>query len=77
MPAEGHVPGGSFQSTLCILLPQKYCMKPVCRNPEGQMLIKASEVLSETMQKISLSFLLFLSSDTESNLKMLNLFGFL
>lgn len=41
------------------------------------MLIKASEVLSETMQKISLSFLLFLSSNTESNLKMLNVFGFL
>lgn len=77
MPAEGHVPGGSFQSTLCILFHQKYCIKSVCRNPEGKVLIKASEVLSETMQKNSLSFLPFLSSNTKSNLKKLNFSVFL
>lgn len=41
------------------------------------MLIKASEVPSEATQKNSISFLPLLSSNTKSNLKMLNVSVFL
>lgn len=47
----------NFQSPLCILLHQKYCMEPVCINPEGQMQIKTSEILSETMQNININYI--------------------
>lgn len=77
MPAE------NFQSSLCISLHQKYCIEHVCRNPEGQMLIKTSEILLVTMQNTRINgisifffFLLFLSS-SKFNLKILNVSGFI
>lgn len=78
MPTEGHVPAGSLQSTLCIPLHQKYCRKPVCRNPEGQMLIKASEVLSDTERekkiRVSWGFFCCFCHPTESQTWKCNIY---
>lgn len=70
------MPGGSFQSTLCILPHQQHCVKPLCRNSEGPMLGKASALVAETMQKHRW-FLLFLLSNADSDLNTLNGSGFL